>query len=183
MNVPKARQLDRSARNVCGGPEQVVVRDRCGSELSRRKVQRRVSCSGRPCSAKRGEQTRVAVDVDGEIADILPERLSSFDVEAVVDPRIHPREPGLHDKAQRWPGTFSWSPLDAVSRSLRSLALAGRVRHPSLRGRAGPGTHLFAVGRFYGAILGLLAGVSLIASWWPAQRAGRIQPAMVLRGD
>ena len=35
----------------------------------------------------------------------------------------------------------------------------------------------------YGVIFGVLAAVSLAASWWPAQRAGRVEPAMVLRGE
>jgi ABC-type lipoprotein release transport system permease subunit len=32
-------------------------------------------------------------------------------------------------------------------------------------------------------ILGLVAIVSVLASWWPAQRAGRVEPASVLRAD
>ncbi|MGH2897079.1 MAG: ABC transporter permease, partial [Solirubrobacteraceae bacterium] len=35
----------------------------------------------------------------------------------------------------------------------------------------------------YAGILRLLAVVSLVASWLPARRAGRVQPAMVLRGE
>ncbi len=35
----------------------------------------------------------------------------------------------------------------------------------------------------YGGALGLLAGVSLLASWLPARRAGRVEPAVVLRGE
>lgn len=35
----------------------------------------------------------------------------------------------------------------------------------------------------YGAIFGFLAVVSLAASWVPARRAGRVEPAIVLRGD
>jgi putative ABC transport system permease protein len=35
----------------------------------------------------------------------------------------------------------------------------------------------------YGVILGLVAIVSVLASWWPAQRAGRVEPASVLRAD
>ena len=35
----------------------------------------------------------------------------------------------------------------------------------------------------YGAIFLLLASVSLLASWIPARRAGRVQPAAVLRGE
>jgi hypothetical protein len=35
----------------------------------------------------------------------------------------------------------------------------------------------------YGGIVGLLAAVSLVASWLPARRAGRVQPAMVARDD
>jgi predicted permease len=35
----------------------------------------------------------------------------------------------------------------------------------------------------YGGIVGLLAAVSLVATWLPARRAGRVQPAMVLRGE
>ena len=35
----------------------------------------------------------------------------------------------------------------------------------------------------YGAIFLLLASVSIAASWIPARRAGRVQPAAVLRGD
>jgi putative ABC transport system permease protein len=34
----------------------------------------------------------------------------------------------------------------------------------------------------YGGALGLLAGVALLASWLPARRAGRVEPAVVLRG-
>jgi putative ABC transport system permease protein len=35
----------------------------------------------------------------------------------------------------------------------------------------------------YAAIIGFLALISVIASWLPARRAGRIEPAIVLRGD
>ena len=35
----------------------------------------------------------------------------------------------------------------------------------------------------YGVIFGLLALVSVLASWMPAQRAGRVEPAIVLRGE
>ncbi len=35
----------------------------------------------------------------------------------------------------------------------------------------------------YVGILGLLAAVSVVASWLPARRAGQIQPAIVLRGE
>jgi putative ABC transport system permease protein len=35
----------------------------------------------------------------------------------------------------------------------------------------------------YASIIGLLAAVSVVASWIPARRAGRVQPAVVLRGD
>ncbi len=35
----------------------------------------------------------------------------------------------------------------------------------------------------YAAIVALLAGVSVAASWIPARRAGRVQPATVLRGE
>jgi putative ABC transport system permease protein len=35
----------------------------------------------------------------------------------------------------------------------------------------------------YALIIGLLAAVSVVASWIPARRAGRVQPAVVLRGD
>jgi putative ABC transport system permease protein len=35
----------------------------------------------------------------------------------------------------------------------------------------------------YGGTLGLLAAVAVMASWIPARRAGRVEPAVVLRGD
>ena len=35
----------------------------------------------------------------------------------------------------------------------------------------------------YASIIALLAAVSVLASWLPARRAGRVEPAVVLRGD
>jgi ABC-type lipoprotein release transport system permease subunit len=35
----------------------------------------------------------------------------------------------------------------------------------------------------YAAILAFLAAVSVVASWLPARRAGRVPPAAVLRGE
>jgi len=35
----------------------------------------------------------------------------------------------------------------------------------------------------YAGTLGLLTGVAVMASWLPARRAGRVEPAVVLRGD
>jgi ABC-type lipoprotein release transport system permease subunit len=35
----------------------------------------------------------------------------------------------------------------------------------------------------YASIFGFLGIVSLASSWLPAQRAGRVEPAIVLRGD
>jgi ABC-type antimicrobial peptide transport system permease subunit len=35
----------------------------------------------------------------------------------------------------------------------------------------------------YGAILGLLSTAALLASWLPARRAGRVEPALVLRSE
>ena len=47
--------------------------------------------------------------------------------------------------------------------------------------------YLFGVGAYdavaYGGVFALLAAVSLVASWLPARRAGRVSPASVLRGD
>lgn len=47
--------------------------------------------------------------------------------------------------------------------------------------------YLFGVGArdpmTYAGIFALLAGISIAASWLPARRAGRVEPAVVLRGD
>jgi putative ABC transport system permease protein len=41
----------------------------------------------------------------------------------------------------------------------------------------------FSDGWTYGAAIGLLALVGVLASWLPARRAGQVHPAVVLRGD
>ena len=35
----------------------------------------------------------------------------------------------------------------------------------------------------YGAVLGVLVGASILAAWWPARRASRVDPAMTLRAE
>jgi len=35
----------------------------------------------------------------------------------------------------------------------------------------------------YAGTFAFLAGVSLLATWLPARRAGRVEPAIVLRGE
>jgi putative ABC transport system permease protein len=87
--------------------------------------------------------------------------------------------------------------LGASSRSVSGLIVAQTLAGVGL-GVAGGIVAALAVTRFlspflygvsatdpwtYAAILGLLAVVSVLASWLPARRAGRVPPATVLRSD
>lgn len=71
--------------------------------------------------------------------------------------------------------------LNGVGAGVATGAIAafatGRVLAPYLFGIT---THDPAT---YAAIFALLGGVSILASWLPARRAGRIEPAIVLRGE
>jgi putative ABC transport system permease protein len=73
-------------------------------------------------------------------------------------------------------GTLSGVTIGIVVGTLGALAIS-RLLTPYLYGVT---THDPVA---YVGALGLLAGVAVMASWLPARRAGKVEPAVVLRGE